>query len=212
MRMLIIDDFYPDPWAVRQYALSLPFQEVNSVQERNYYKGKLTTQNHPFSQYGLELIARNLGKLITWPTQTGEFRLILERAKNDLYRKTWIHFDSMVARYAGIVYLNPPEQCDGGTAFYRHKETNWEVLPDFGSPSWVEATMRTGKSFDTLLETLQKDGFEINEKWDLVLQVPMQFNRCIVFDSRQFHARVNGFGNSPLDGRLSQNFFFDVLT
>lgn len=212
MRLLIVDDFYPDPLAVRKYALFLPFHEINSEQERNYYKGKLTNAGHAFSQYGLELIAREIGKPITWPTQTGEFRLIFERAKDDPYRKTWIHFDSMVTRYAGIVYLNPPEQCDGGTAFYRHKETKWELLPDFESPSWNEVTKRTGKRFDTILETLREDGYKVNEKWDLLLQVPMRFNRCIVFDSRQFHARVSGFGKSQSDGRLTQNFFFNLLT
>ena len=41
--------------------------------------------------------------------------------------------------------------------------------------------------------------------------VPMRFNRCIIFDSRQFHARTGAFGSTAQDGRLTQNFFFDIL-
>ena len=42
LSIFVIDDFYPDPWAVRQYALSLPFREADSDNEKTYYKGQLT--------------------------------------------------------------------------------------------------------------------------------------------------------------------------
>jgi Txe/YoeB family toxin of Txe-Axe toxin-antitoxin module len=209
-RLCVIDDFYPDPAIVRQYALSLPFKEIESSAEKTFYKGHLTQPQHGYSQLGLELIAAQLRKLIYWNMPTGEFRLIFERAKDDPDRKTWIHFDSMVTRYAAIVYLNEPEQCEGGTAFYRHRETGWDNVPDLGSGAWQQAEERTKKEPEALLKTFQSDGFEVDSKWEQLSVVPMRFNRCIVFDSRQFHARLGGFGQSTNDGRLTQNFFFDV--
>jgi hypothetical protein len=211
LRLCVIDDFYPDPQLVRRYALSLPYKEMESSQEKTFYKGRLTESQHPYSQLGLELIAQQLRKLVCWPTPTGEFRLIFEREKDDPQRKTWIHFDSMVTRYAAILYLNEPPQCDGGTAFYRHRETGWDDVPDFNSDAWQEATQRTHKAPDTLLKMFQEDGFEIDSKWDQLTMVPMRFNRCIIFDCRQFHARLGGFGRSNDDGRLTQNFFFDIV-
>jgi Family of unknown function (DUF6445) len=71
---------------------------------------------------------------------------------------------------------------------------------------------RTQKTPETLLKTFEADGFEIDSKWDQLSVVPMRFNRCIIFDSRQFHARLGGFGRSNDDGRLTQNFFFDVAS
>jgi Family of unknown function (DUF6445) len=139
LRLCVIDDFYPDPQVVRQYALSLPFKEMESSAEKTFYKGRLTEPQHGFSQMGLELIAAHLRKLIYWRMPTGEFRLIFERMKDDPHRKTWIHFDSMVTRYAAIVYLNEPEQCEGGTAFYRHRETGWDDVPDLDSTAWHHA-------------------------------------------------------------------------
>ncbi|RUL77528.1 DUF6445 family protein [Dyella choica] len=212
LRLCIIDNFYPDPDLVRRYALSLPFKEMESSQEKTYYKGQLTMPQHGFSQVGLELIADQLRKLIYWHMPTGEFRLIFEREQDDPDRKTWVHFDSMVTRYAAIVYLNEPSQCEGGTAFYRHRETGWDDVPDFESSAWREAMARTNKTPETLLKTFEKDGFDIDSKWDQLAAVPMRFNRCIVFDSRQFHARLSGFGRSSDDGRLTQNFFFNVAT
>lgn len=212
LRICVIDDFYPDPYLVRRYALSLPFKEMESSQERTFYKGHLTEPRHGLSHVGLELIAAQLRKLIYWRMPTGEFRLIFERMKDDPERKTWIHFDSMVTRYAAIVYLNEPERCEGGTAFYRHRETGWDKVPDFESIEWRQAVARTNKAPETLLKTFEKDGFDIDSKWDQLSVVPMRFNRCIIFDSRQFHARLGGFGRSTGDGRLTQNFFFDVAS
>ena len=212
LRLCVIDNFYPDPHLVRQYALSLPFKEMESSAEKTFYKGRLTEPRHGFSQMGLELIAANMRKLVYWRMPTGEFRLIFERTKDDPDRKTWIHFDSMVTRYAAIVYLNEPEQCEGGTAFYRHRETGWDDVPDLDSIAWNHALTSTSKTPETLLKTFEADGFEIDSKWDQLSVVPMRFNRCIIFDSRQFHARLGGFGRSNDDGRLTQNFFFDVAS
>src|ERR1700692_1781494 len=100
----------------------------------------------------------------------------------------------MLTRYAAIVYLNEPEQCEGGTAFYRHRETGLDNVPDFDSIEWHHAVSRTKKEPEALRKTSQADGFDIGSKWDQLSVVPMRFNRCIIFDSRQFHARLGGFG------------------
>jgi hypothetical protein len=42
LRLCVIDDFYPDPQVARQYALSLPFKEMESSAEKTFYKGRLT--------------------------------------------------------------------------------------------------------------------------------------------------------------------------
>jgi hypothetical protein len=99
-----------------------------------------------------------------------------------------------------------------GTAFYRHRETGWDDVPDLDSTTWLDAMRRTNKTPETLLRTFQADGFEIDSKWDQLSVVPMRFNRCVIFDSRQFHARLGGFGRGTDDGRLTQNFFFDVAS
>ena len=51
--------------------------------------------------------------------EMGAFRL----GHKDTELHTNIHADNPVAPWACVYYLNLPEQCKGGTAFYKHKET-----------------------------------------------------------------------------------------
>ncbi|WP_436637088.1 DUF6445 family protein [Microbaculum sp. FT89] len=209
----VLDDFYPHPLQVREFATKLEYAENTAEAEKLYYKGYLSTADHPFAEAGLELLARRLGRVLRRNAPIGEFRLIFETegAPADGFRKTWIHFDSSVSQYSGIVYLNPDAQCQGGTAFYRHRELGWDHMPDVASPEMAEACQRYGKTVPEFLSMITDDGFEIDSKWRQLSVVPMRFNRCLVFDSRLFHARLGGFGARQTDGRLTQNFFFDVV-
>jgi len=195
---------------VRSYALSLPYEEAKTSEEKTYYKGLLTTPYHQFAQFGSELIAEALRRVIYWNSPNGEFRILIKNQDTNELGRTWIHYDSMVARYAAIVYLNPPDQCQGGTSFYRHRELGWDYLPDPQSTEMLQALQQTGLRWDQILEKLKDEGFDIEEKWEHVIHVPMRFNRCVIFDGRQFHARTGSFGTSLTDGRLTQNFFFDI--
>lgn len=212
MKLMIVDEFYPDPWSVRRYALSLRFQDAATEDEKTYYKGMLTSPHHPYAALGLNLLTTGLNRPLSWRAPTGEFRLILAPEPNDgsEQKATWIHYDALVASYSALVFLNPDRQCVGGTNFYRHRTFGWEFLPDPGSQEMARTCGKLGRDVQEVLNTLRDDGFALEDKWDLLASVPMRFNRCIVFDSRQFHARTGTFGRTAQDGRLTQNFFFDL--
>jgi Family of unknown function (DUF6445) len=207
----VVDDFYSDPWQVRNIALSLPYTEAVTSEEKAYYKGLLSSPFHPYAASGFALIARSLGRALSCNGPVGEFRLLLARQEDDDFGRTWIHSDTSAARYSGIIYLNPPDQCQGGTSFYRHRELAWEYMPDPQSHLFAQAAHETGMTFPELLARITADGFEIEDKWDRLMHIPMRFNRCIIFNSRLFHARTGSFGRSFCQGRLTQNFFFDVI-
>lgn len=210
LTLQVVDDFYPDPWQVRDVALSLPFTEAVTNQEKAYYKGLLSSPFHPYAPSGLALIAQMFGRPLSCNGPVGEFRLLLARPEGDQLGRTWIYSDTSAARYSGIVYLNPPDQCQGGTSFYRHREFAWEHMPSPASHMFAHVARETGMTFPELLTRITADGFETQEKWDQVTHIPMRFNRCIIFDSRLFHARTGSFGTFLRDGRLTQNFFFNV--
>lgn len=211
LTLQVVDDFYSDPWQVRSVALDLPYTEAATSQEKAYYKGLLSSSFHPYAASGLALIAQLLGRVLSCNGPIGEFRLLLARQERDDFGRTWIHSDTSAARYSGIVYLNPPDQCRGGTSFYRHRELAWEYMPGPQSHMFAQVALETGMTFPELLSRITADGFETEEKWDRMMHIPMRFNRCIIFDSRLFHARTGSFGISLRDGRLTQNFFFDVV-
>jgi hypothetical protein len=128
----------------------------------------------------------------------GRFRLMYSNTASRLT----IHTDSQ-SDWTGLIYLNTPEQCKGGTAFYRHKATGLRGLPSTGD------ALRNGELLEDLeARTVGRDTQNLHA-WDVVMFVAMRFNRLILFRGYQFHSHTCAWGDSPTTGRLTQNFFFN---
>ena len=126
------------------------------------------------------------------------------------------HFDP--ADLAGVVYLNAPAQCRGGTAFYRHRATGLEAAPRPTDLDLVVLCMRAGvMGLDALLDLVMQPpahptGYirDSNETWELNHLVPMRFNRLVLYDGRAFHSgyvEEGDFASDHAGRRLTLNFF-----
>ena len=51
---------------------------------------------------------------------------------------------------------------------------------------------------------------ERDEAWEWLFEVPMRFNRLIIFRSDFFHAITELFGDRPENGRLVQLLHFEA--
>lgn len=104
-----------------------------------------------------------------------------------------IHSDLGWGTHAAVVYLS-----DGpsGTAFWRHKETN---------------TTSISKGQLELLSAI-KDDWNNEEKWDIESYVNMEFNRGIIYESKNYHSRYpfQAFGWDAESGRLVAVAFFNL--
>jgi len=112
-KIIVIDDFYPDPGAIRQRALSAEYPISGN------YPGK---RSLPWLDDGIkERFERIIGRPITyWPeTYNGAFQWVTEKDKS------WIHRDK--TDWSVVVYLTPDAPIDGGTKLYIHKETRWSI-------------------------------------------------------------------------------------
>ena len=114
-----------------------------------------------------------------------------------------VHTDG--SHWSGILYLSKPEDCRGGTEFFRHIPTNTERAPysdkesaeKFGAPSakqWVA-------------DLLERDTAD-ESKWELTLRIPMRFNRLVLLRPWLWHTAGESFGDSPENGRLVYLMFF----
>lgn len=112
-----------------------------------------------------------------------------------------IHSDNVIARWAGVYYLNPPEQCKGGTAFYRLKGVGWDTMPT------QEVLDASGHNLDWL-----RDKWTDEEAWELISMAGMKWNRFIFYPTEYFHSRfpLQGWGDKPDESRLVWVVFFDV--
>ena len=113
-----------------------------------------------------------------------------------------IHIDQ--SDWTGVLCLTRPEDCRGGTEFYRHLPTGTDRLPIN-----EERLRETGYStYDELKEDiLVKDALD-RSKWELSMSVPLRFNRLILLQAQYWHTAGQSFGTSVEDGRLVYLMFY----
>ncbi|WP_310386397.1 DUF6445 family protein [Roseateles sp.] len=211
--LIVLDDFLPDPMAWRTFALSQNFTPASQHVAGNF--PGIQTAGGFTDQATQQRIANAMGRSIkwSWPSH-GAFRLSPANSK----ARCDIHADQDQSRpaYAGVLYLSLPEHCQGGTSFWRHRETGWSRVPSTGQA----AASRFGSyaEFIRMCSSAKGEGQDFDRltharhEWEMLLEVPMRFNRLILYRSDYFHAISQLFGQLPSDARLVQLFFFEPVS
>lgn len=208
----ILDHCLPAPQAYREQAL-----------QQAFHARRYAGQNYPGLQTDgmdvpdiMQLIANQLGKTIKFISpDNGSYRASFQ----DSMARSDIHADNESGgnflSYAAVLYLNLPAQCQGGTHFWQHQGTGWRRRPpDFDVRA---AGFADFKSFLQRALPRQEAGQQYNamlaqrQGWQCTMQVPMQFNRLIIYRGDFFHSIGDVFGSTMQDARLAQLFFFDVV-
>lgn len=117
---------------------------------------------------------------------------------------SWVHSDDICAKFASVLYLNLPEQCQGGTAFWMHSALNIDRLP-------TKEQLGGGEFADWYYGMMTRE-WKDKTYWKQTGFVPMKFNRFITYPTCLFHSRFpfEGFGTQPSDGRLIWICFYDL--
>ena len=180
-RLWIVDYFYADPHAVREFALKQEFEP-----NLNYYKGSRSNQQYivPGTKEAFEKV---IGKKITNWTEThgmcGRFQYCT--AEDSLV----YHCDGQTL--AGMIYLTPDAPYSCGTSLFAHKGTKLRNENDFGNTNVFEG------------------GYYDKSKFELVDTAGNVFNRLVLFDAKCIHSANEYFGTNITNSRLFHLFFFD---
>lgn len=197
--LIIVDDFFNEPLEVREQALSCDYPEAD---------GPLTfpgrNSSTTFLPTGLDQVMSTLAAevLIGCPRPEishGKFRI----TQQDDPSRYLVHVDPSFLSWVGVIYLSLPEHCRGGTAFYRHKGLNSDRTPP-------QAVLED-HGFSSIAELLQQDGRD-PDRWDLVMTVPMRFNRLVFYRPWMWHSAAEAFGQSKIDARLVYLLFFEAAS
>lgn len=183
-RLHVVDNFYSDPYAVRELALKQQYSENGSRGVRSHDQFIFPGVKESFEKI--------IGKKITnWSDYYGICgRFQFCTAEDALV----YHCDCQ--RWAAMVFLTPDAPIECGTALLRHKKTGIRTNED---PRISQCFMDLGEPY-----FLDPTPFE---EVDVVGNV---FNRLIIFDGRAIHTARRYFGNKKENSRLFQIFFFDV--
>lgn len=197
MRPIVIDNFLEDPQSERDTALAQDFQTV--VHHGITYRGIAMTEARD-SQ-------RRIAEALRIP-EGGTWTTFWRRYLADEENETYIHADAMMGQVTGVLFLNPPEQCFGGIAFWRHRLYGWSHVPTAD-----ELPKRGLEDTPEFWNSVVADGHH-PKKWEMVDYVPMAFNRLVLFWSPCFHSRYpkRAFGKSTEDARLVKCFFFNPFS
>jgi len=211
VKFLIIDDFFIDPDAIRQYAKkSMVSGAVN--------KNIMGFEIHPHDiaskipNYANELgciIHKYIGDNVC------DFFNIKEKVSLSAFKGPYfncIGIDELpvytphvdFGHVSSFTYLNPSDSCTGGTRIYRHIPTNKMNVVQRGSPSLEWMTQKK----------LDKPLVESTEEWELVKFLEMKYNRLVVFNSSLIHKvdLGNGGFDMTIDNvRLCLNCFFRYI-
>lgn len=119
---------------------------------------------------------------------------------------SWVHSDDICAKFASVLYLNLPEQCKGGTAFWKHKIKNIDRLPS------KESLTAKGIDADAYYLSMDEEWKDLS-LWEKTGMVPMTWNTFITYPTCLFHSRFphEAFGKGPEDGRLIWVCFYDTV-
>jgi len=194
--MIVVDDVYDDPEGIRQAALRLPYPLPPAGAN---YAGRNAAE---------KLLLGDTDRMLSWVAGEtlagaadrahGALRLTLAGDRG----RYCVHVDVGVD-WSGILYLNRPEHCRGGTHFYRHRATGTDHAPVTAADLARCNASTTGEALDRILGQDSND----EAQWESTLTVPMRFNRLVLFRPLLWHSAGEGFGTSIEDGRLVQLFF-----
>jgi hypothetical protein len=226
--LFVVDDFYKDPDYVRALSLSLDF-----TIESGFFPGRraaISIGTAHIMDLVNRLYQRRFGaheRLLLEPRfQSMEFAMMLETGGDLNPVQCQAHYDAG-HEIAAIVYLNPPEQCRGGTSFWRYRERDLSRAPPpevmaalvselGGDPSQMPGNIAEFFLLGLLAPHLGRfSGMlmtESNEVWELTRLVEMKYNRFIMYDAKLFHTahvEPGAFGETKESRRLTQNIFFE---
>lgn len=195
--LIIVDDFLGerDALQLRQTALTLSYPP-----QKGTFPGRNSLERleiDGLSDAASRIVGERL-KPMSPPQSHSKFRITLA---NDVGRAK-VHVDP--AHWSGILYLSRPEDCQGGTEFFRHRSTGTDRAPLNDEEI---ATMGFSSREAMYEQLIEREGTD-DSKWETTMSVPMRFNRLVMLRPWLWHTAGPAFGDRLENGRLVYLMFF----
>ena len=209
-KALIVDNVYRDPDYVRALALSLDYHRRAGAYPG--FLGFISISTSPLLDLVNTLMHENMGDYVMFTNFYQEdltFAVVTAKGSDLTPGQRRPHVDDF-CDYAGLVYLNPPDQCSGGTSFWRHRPTGLEIVRGPADAAVMRDAAALGADEPGL-----PNGYltESNETWELSQVLSAQYNRLVFYSSYLLHSPLYieaDFGPDLASRRLTQNCYFET--
>jgi hypothetical protein len=208
---MCVDNFYEDPYKVREWALSLDFNDEEN--EDGKWPGIRTPMIHEIDHIFFDTFCRKLLSMyfdlskcnMNWNVVTN-FQLIDPYDDPEL-NKGWVHYDDR-SIFGGIIYLDTDPDLNAGTTvgdvdFSQIDEEEFNKLQDIRK-EFYQGKLTTDAELNEYKRLLNLN----NELYVPTAEFKNKFNRLVSFDGTCPHQA--NFG-SPGKKRLTQVFFVNDL-
>lgn len=221
--LVVKDDFYTNPQAIRSIALaktffqySPPLEEQVGPEVAQMYSANYSDTRPAWLSSSL---LRYLGRDVLQPQQGFRHAPPMLREQiaallgENVTPETW---DNMGDWWNGAFHVMNEAWGEGRGAIHHHYKLGdvaprgWSGLvyltpdapPEVGTTIWLDKT--TGKCIASKGAKFYQDA----SKFDLALLVENRFNRIVLFRENVLHRAEHGFGTTNETARLTQTFFF----
>jgi hypothetical protein len=204
---ICVDNFFNNPDDVRQFALSLDYEDCSV--RGGVWPGKRTKElseinpdyHKEFCQKVLSLFFDRKRFNLQYKIQT--YFQLTEPEQYGNVSTGWVHDDGF-SPLSGVVYLSKDIQMDCGTSICSKKSL-------YSSERNFDAKQEMFGNYNLEKSKYYKDCMEVNNSQFVeTVRFSNIYNRLIAYDGAQYHVVNNLYGNK--EPRLTQVFFFDTIS
>lgn len=212
--VFIIDDFMVDTQDIINEAASLSY--VGGQENNNYYPGIRAPVSNSYGMAVLEAIApvfynafKVPNKLTLYP-KIASYSLLTQQEKDMNLFQCIPHFDSTLTyTFAALHYINSGDF--GGTAFYKHRPTQYENITEERKKTYAESAQNF----------IDKNGLpekkyltQSTDHYELLSVINYKPNRLVIYPSTLLHSTFienpqHDVNDDVRSGRLTSNFFIE---
>jgi hypothetical protein len=199
----VINNFYDDPDAIRQFALSQKYKFRHEEKGLNYvYPGCRTKDLHALDPSLQAMVLKKLVSVFHIPEHdimrwaiSSSFQSVSE-----IYKEGVIHTDNNTI-FAGVLYLSPNAPLNAGTSLFQKNAT-------FNQEQYQKALDQNDERFKSGEIVMNTD---YHSMFDEVVRVNNVYNTLVLYEGDIYHAANKFFGNTLSDSRLAQVFFVSKI-
>ena len=208
---ICVDNFFTNPDKIREYALTLKYKPDEEGRWPGVRSPLLHTIDEEFNQLILSKIFRahypGNKNNISWEKSMVCFHKTKSYG-DKILNEGWIHVDDDQV-LAGLVYLTPNSDLEGGTNVYQLKD-EWKDLHDESLMQRQKRLLYTNSPYfnkDKYNEEIRN----YNDRFNVVSKFNNVYNRMVMWSGSEYHG-ANSFEGFNGEERLTLLFFINGIT